>query len=56
MLKIKETREMYVVFNFGGYVYMNIDIYEGLSLNECLKMESEDIKAVIIDGLYIKIS
>ncbi len=54
-MKIKETRTMYVSFNFGSMVYLSVDIYEGKTLNECLKMRSEDINGVIIDGLYIKI-
>ena len=55
MLKLKETRTMYVQFNFGSMAYMSVDIYEGKTLNECLKLRSDDIVGVIIDGLYIKI-
>lgn len=55
-MKIRETRTMYVSFNFGSMAYMDVDIYEGKTLNECLKMRSEDIDGVIIDGLYIKIN
>lgn len=54
-MKIKETRTMYVTFNFGSTAYLSVDIYEGKSLNECLKIRSEDIDGVIIDGLYVKI-
>ena len=54
-MKIKETRTMYVSFNFGSMAYLSVDIYEGKTLNECLKMRSEDIDGVIIDGLFVKI-
>lgn len=55
-MKIKETRTMYVSFNFGGMAYLSVDIYEGKSLNECLKLRSKDIDGVIIDGLFVKIA
>lgn len=54
-MKIKETRELYVSFNFGSMAYMSVDIYEGKTLNECLKLRSEDIDGVVIDGLFLKI-
>lgn len=54
-MKIKEKRVVYVTFNFGGTAYLTVDIYEGKSFNECLKMRDKDIDGVIIDGLYIKI-
>ena len=47
---------MYVSFNFGSMAYVSVNIYEGKSLNECLKMRSEAIDGVILDGLYIKIA
>lgn len=55
-MKIKERRTLYVSFNFGSMAYVGVNIYEGKSLNECLKMRSENIDGVIIDGLYIKIA
>lgn len=55
IMQVKETRTMYVSFNFGSMAYMDVDIYAGKTLNECLKMRSEDIDGVIIDGLFIKI-
>ena len=55
-MKVKETRTMQVSFKFGGMAYVSVDIYEGKSLNECLKLRSADIDGVIIDGLYIKIA
>lgn len=55
-MKVKETRTMQVSFNFGGMAYVSVDIYEGKSLNECLKLRSDNIDGVIIDGLYISIA
>lgn len=47
---------MTVVFNFGSVATVSVKIYEGKSLNECLKMRSEDIDGAIINGKYTKIS
>ena len=55
-MKVKETRTMQVSFKFGGMAYVSVDIYDGKSLNECLKLRSNEIDGVIIDGLYIKIA
>ena len=55
-MKVKETRTMQVSFKCGGMAYVSVDIYEGKSLNECLKLRSNEIDGVIIDGLYIKIA
>lgn len=55
-MKVKETRTMQVSFSFGGMAYISVDIYEGKSLNECLKLRSGDIDGVIIDGLYISLA
>lgn len=55
-MKIKETKTMYVSFDFGSMAYVSVNIYEGKTLNECLKMRSENIDGVIIDGMYIAIA
>jgi len=55
-MKIKETKTMYVSFNFGSMAFVSVNIYEGKTLNECLKMRSEDIDGVILDGMYVKIA
>ena len=55
-MKVKETRTMQVSFKFGGMAYVSVDIYDGKSLNECLKLRSSEIDGVIIDGLYINIA
>ena len=56
MLKVKEVKTVYVSFTFGSMAYVSVKIYEGKTLNECLKMRSEEIDGVIIDGMYIKIA
>ncbi len=43
MKKIEEKR-MYVLFNFGSYVYLSVNIYDGLTLDECMYLRSEDIE------------
>ena len=48
MKKIGE-RTMYVGFNFGSYAYMTVAIYEGKTLEECIKLRSEDIDCYL-DG------
>jgi len=55
-MRVKETRTMQVTFKFGSVATVSVKIYEGKTLNECLKMRSEDIDGVIIDGLYVKIA
>ena len=54
-MRVKEVRTMTVTFKFGSVSQVSVKIYDGKSLNECLKMRSEDIDGVIIDGLYIAI-
>ena len=34
---------MYVCFNFGSFVYLTVRLYEGKSIEECVRMRSEDI-------------
>lgn len=55
-MKVKETRTMTVSFTFGSIAQVSVKIYEGKTLNECLKMRSDEIDGVIIDGLYVKIA
>lgn len=42
MEKVGE-RIIYVLFNFGSYVYLTVDIYDGLTFDECVYLRSEDI-------------
>lgn len=55
MLKVNEERTMRVAMDFGSIVLMTVKIYEGKSLNECLRMRSERIDGAIIDGVYVAI-
>ena len=43
MEKVGE-RIIYVLFNFGSYVYLTVNIYDGLTLDECVYLRSEDIE------------
>ena len=52
---VKEERTMYLSYNFGAMAYATVPIYYGKSLNQCLKLLSEDINGVVIDGLFIAI-
>ena len=54
-LKIKEERTMYLSYKFGAMAYATVPIYHGKSLNQCLKLLSQDIDGVVIDGLFIEI-
>lgn len=47
---------MYVSFNFGSMAYLTITLYEGKSLEECIKLRSEDINGYIDGGKYIKLA
>lgn len=42
MKKVGE-RIIYVLFKFGSYSYITVDIYDGLTLDECVYLRSEDI-------------
>lgn len=37
----------YVSFKFGSMAYVGVDMYEGLTIEECLKLRSEEIDAYI---------
>ena len=43
MKKVGE-RIIYVLFNFGSYVYLTVNIYDGLTFDECVYLRSEDIE------------
>lgn len=57
-MKKVEERVMYVLFNFGSYVYLTVDIYDGLTLDECVYLRSEDIDMYLDDGTkqWVKLS
>lgn len=54
MKKIGE-RTVQVTFDFGSVAYVGVDIYEGKTFEECLKIRSEAIDGYIENGKYIKI-
>lgn len=43
-LKKIDQKIVYVLFNFGGTAYVGVNIYEGLTLDECVFLRSEDIE------------
>lgn len=57
-MKKVEERVMYVLFNFGSYVYLTVDIYDGLTLDECVYLRSENIDMYLDDGTkqWVKLS
>lgn len=57
-MKKVEERIMYVLFNFGSYVYLTVDIYDGLTLDECVYLRSENIDMYLDDGTkqWVKLS
>lgn len=42
-LKKVGERTMYVLFNFGSTVYLSVNIYDKLTLDECIYLRSENI-------------
>ena len=48
---------MRVSFTFGSVAAVTVTLYEGKTLNECLKMRAEDIDGYFDDNLrmYVKI-
>lgn len=54
MKKIGE-REVQVTFTFGSVAYIGVNIYEGKTFEECLKIRSEAIDGYIENGKYIKL-
>ena len=54
MKKIGE-RTVQVTFDFGSVAYVGVNLYEGKTFEECLKIRSESIDGYIENGKYIKI-
>lgn len=44
-----------VVFNFGSVATVSVRLYEGKTLEECIRMRSENIEGYILDGKYIEL-
>lgn len=56
MKKLSE-RVIYVTFNFGGGAYVGVDIYEDMSLAECVRLRSENIDGYIDErGKYVRVA
>lgn len=55
MKKIGET-VVYVSFNFGSMAYVGVNLYEGKTLEECIRLRSENIDGYIKDGKYVKLA
>lgn len=54
-MDIIENKTMYVVFNSGVGAYVTVNIYEGKTLDECVKMRG-DIDGYILNGKYVKVN
>lgn len=55
-MKIIDREIVQVTFGFGGVAYVGVNIYEGKTFEECLKMRSAEIDGYISkEGEYIKI-
>ena len=48
-------KKIQVTYDFGSVAYVTVNIYEGKTFEECLKMKSEAIDGYIEDGKYTKI-
>ena len=46
---------VYVSFTFGGFAYVGVDIYEGKTFEECLRLRSENIDGYIKNGKFIEL-
>lgn len=54
MKKIGE-KNVQVIFDFGSVANVTVNLYEGKTFKECLKMRSEAIDGYIENGKFIKI-
>lgn len=53
---IKEIKTMQVVFSFGSVATVSVKIYEGKTLDECVRLRSEKIDGYILNGKYVAIA
>ena len=49
------SKELQVIFDFGSVANVTVNLYEGKTFEECLKMRSEAIDGYIENKKYIKI-
>ena len=54
-MKALKEETFYVSFNFGGFAYIGVIMYEGKTIEECLKLRSEDIDGYLKGNTWIKI-
>lgn len=55
-MKVKEIKTMQVVFNFGSVATISVKIYEGKTLDECVRLRSENIDGYILNNKYVAIA
>ena len=51
-MKLVGKKVLQVVFSFGSVATVTVNLYEGKSLDECVKMRG-DIDGYILNGKYI---
>lgn len=50
------NEEVYVKYNCGVCAYVFVNIYEGMTFEECLRLRSKDIDGYFLkNGKYIKL-
>ena len=49
------SKNVQVTFDFGSVANVTVNLYEGKTFEECLKMRSEAIDGYIENGKFIKI-
>lgn len=49
------SKIIYVSFDFGSMVYVTVTLYEGKTLEECIRLRSERIDGYITNGKYHKL-
>lgn len=54
-MKLIKTEVFYVLFNFGSTAYVGVNIYEGKTLNECIKLRSKDIVSYVSGDKWIDV-
>lgn len=50
-----KMKKVQVVFTFGSVAYVDVNIYEGKTFEECLFLRSEEIAGYIENGKYIQL-
>ena len=49
------SKNVQVIFDFGSVANVTVNLYEGKTFEECLKMRSESIDGYVENGEYIRI-